>query len=86
MKIDLHKNFLKNFNKLPNKQKEQFYVRLNIFSEKPFDPILENHQLSGKFGEERSINVTGDIRAIFRQVGEDRVLFLKIGNHNNLYK
>ena len=86
MIIDLRKDFKKDLYKLPQKQREQFYERLLIFSKNPLEPILNNHQLHGKHKNARSINVTGDIRAIYEQVSENRVLFLKIDNHNNLYQ
>ncbi|MCX6720253.1 MAG: type II toxin-antitoxin system mRNA interferase toxin, RelE/StbE family [Candidatus Staskawiczbacteria bacterium] len=85
MIIDLCKDFKKDLYKLPQKQREQFYERLLIFSENPFEPILNNHQLHGQYKNARSINITGDIRAIYEQVSENKVLFLKIDNHNNLY-
>ena len=85
MKIDFHKDFEKDLDKLPQKYKEQFFERINIFSEDPFHPILNNHQLHGKLKGQHSINITGDIRAIYEQIDKNKVLFLKIDNHNNLY-
>ena len=85
MIIDLRKDFKKDLYKLTQKQREQFYARLLIFSENPLDPILNNHQLHGQYKNARSINITGDIRAIYEQIDKNTVLFLTIANHNNLY-
>ncbi len=85
MKIDLHRDFKKDLDKLPQKQKEQFFERLSIFSEDPFSPILNNHQLHGKLIGRHSINITGDIRAVYEKTGEDKVLFLSIASHSKLY-
>lgn len=85
MKADFHKDFEKDLNKLSQKHKEQFFERLNIFSEDPFYPILNNHQLHGKLIGRHSINITGDIRAVYEKIGEERVLFLKIASHSKLY-
>jgi mRNA-degrading endonuclease YafQ of YafQ-DinJ toxin-antitoxin module len=85
MDAGFRKKFIKQFSKLPKKVQEHFYERLDLFKDDPFDPMLNNHELSGVLKNVRSINITGDIRAIYEQVGENRALFLKIGNHNNLY-
>ena len=85
MIIDLCKDFKKNLYKLSQKQREQFYERLNIFSENSFHPILNNHQLHGKLKGQYSINITGDIRAIYEQIDENKVLFLTIASHSKLY-
>ncbi len=85
MKIDLYRDFKKYLDKLSREQKEQFYERLNIFSKDPFQPILNNHQLHGELKNMRSINITGDIRAIYEQVEKNRVLFIMIASHSKLY-
>lgn len=84
MIIDYHKDFIKSFKKLPKKTKEKFKDRQLLFEENEFDSVLNNHALKGKWLGYRSINVTGDIRAIFkREVGS--VLFVAIDTHSNLY-
>lgn len=85
MRIDYYKLFRKKYKKLPQKIRDKFNERLVKFCEDPFLPELNNHGLSGKYSGCRSINITGDIRAIF-QVVADRIRFLDIDNHNNLYK
>ena len=86
MKAGFNKNFEKQFDKLPKNIQEQFFIRLNVFLDSPFNPILNNHQLRGKFKNMRSINITGDIRAIYEQINKNIVLFLMIANHSNLYE
>ncbi len=85
MIIELCKNFKKDLYKLPEKQREHFYDRLSIFSENQFDPILNNHQLHGKLKGKRSINITGDIRAVYEQADKNGVLFVMIASHSELY-
>ncbi|MFH1192383.1 MAG: hypothetical protein V1655_02815 [bacterium] len=46
---------------------------------------LNNHPLSGKLNGLRSINVSGDCRAIFEEKLED-IIFIAIGTHSQLYK
>ncbi len=86
MIINFHRNFKKDLNKLPSSCKEQLYERIHIFSKDPFHPILNNHQLHGKLKGRNSINITGDIRAIYEQINKNTVLFLMIGNHGKLYR
>ena len=85
MEVGFHKYFRKQFNKLPRRMQKFFYSKLDIFMLDPFNPLLNNHKLSGKLKNMRSINVTGDIRAIYEQAGKDRVLFLMIASHGKLY-
>lgn len=85
MKIIYHKDFIKDFKKLPPKIKEKFKERQILLEKDEFDPILNNHALKGKWLGYRSINVTGDIRAIFKRDGNG-VLFVAIDKHSNLYR
>lgn len=84
MIIDYHKDFIKSFKKLPKKTKEKFKDRQLLFEENEFNPGLNNHMLKGKWLGYRSINVTGDIRAIFKRSSEG-VIFVAIDTHSNLY-
>ncbi|OGY18337.1 MAG: hypothetical protein A2900_04390 [Candidatus Chisholmbacteria bacterium RIFCSPLOWO2_01_FULL_50_28] len=84
MIIVYHANFKKSYKKLLPQVKEKLEDRLRLFSKDEFHPILNNHALKGKYSGYRSINVTGDIRAIFkREAGE--AIFVVIDSHSNLY-
>ena len=85
MKIYFHKNFEKKIKKLDRKIKKQFFSRLILFEKNPFAPQLNNHSLKGKFAGYRSINITGDFRAIFKQLDRDSIEFSTIDTHGNLY-
>ena len=85
MKIIFHKNFERNYKKLPKNIKERFKDRRDIFLENSFDPILNNHTLTGKYFGYRSIDVTGDIRVIFEQTEKEIARFVNIGTHSQLY-
>lgn len=84
MKIVYKKEFVKQFKKVPLKVQMQFYDRLRLFAENKFDPRLHNHSVNPIFPYCRSINVTGDYRAIFQET-EDIVIFFTIGTHSELY-
>ncbi|MBI2097741.1 MAG: type II toxin-antitoxin system mRNA interferase toxin, RelE/StbE family [Candidatus Vogelbacteria bacterium] len=85
MKIQLHKHFIKQYKKLRTIQR-RIDERLSLFRIRPFDPALRNHGLAGKYQGCRSINITGDFRAIYELVDEETVRFIDLDTHSNLYK
>lgn len=84
MNISSNKDFEKDYKKLPKNIQERFKERIQLFQKDQFDPILNNHSLRGQYQGYRSINVTGDLRAIFKRNGNE-VIFVAIGSHSNLY-
>jgi len=85
MKIRFHKNFEKQYRKLSEAQKKKTQARLVLFLENPFNPILGNRPLRGKYTSYRSINITGDIRAVYRFINEQECIFVAVDTHSNLY-
>ena len=84
MIIVYHRDFRKSYKRLTPKIKEKLEERLRLFSEDEFNPVLNNHALQGRWSGYRSINVTGDVRAIFKRDPET-ALFVAINKHSNLY-
>jgi len=80
------KKFRKSFQKMKDGEKKKFEERLCIFVENVLDPILNNHPLHGKYQEYRSINITGDLRAVYKEINPDTFLFTAIGTHTELYE
>ena len=86
-RVDYSRNFLKGLRKSPLEIKIAFRKKLELFSTDKYHPMLNNHVLSGKYKDWRSINVTGDWRAIFREFeGGEVIYFDIIGTHSKLYK
>ncbi|MFH1192370.1 MAG: type II toxin-antitoxin system mRNA interferase toxin, RelE/StbE family [bacterium] len=85
MIIRFHKNFEKQYKKLSSKTQEQIKNKLELFCNEPFNPILNNHPLKGKFLDYRSINISGDLRAIYKYNGSEECIFAAIGGHSKLY-
>jgi len=81
----LRKYFEKKYSKLPNKIKDAFKERRNLFLENMYNPILDNHLVDKAYPGCRSIDITGDYRAIFFEEG-DVITFIAIGTHAQLYK
>ena len=85
MKIRFHKNFDKQYGKLKKEQKERVKKRLALFLKNPLHPALGNHPSKGKYNGYRSINITGDLRAIYKFINEYDCIFVTIDTHSNLY-
>ena len=85
MKVVFHKNFDKQYSKLRVSEKEQFKERKDIFLKEEFSPILHNHSLKGKYKGYRSINISGDLRAVYKYLKQDMIIFVSIDTHSNLY-
>lgn len=86
MKIDYSRDFKKDFLKLNSKQQTQFEDRIAIFLNNPTHPRLRLHKLRGKYQDTFSINISGDLRALFLYEADTEVLLIRIGTHAQLYE
>jgi addiction module RelE/StbE family toxin len=84
--IQFTKSFTQQFKVLRNKQKERFYERLELFKKNPHDRVLRSHALEGKYKGYRSIDIEGDLRALYYVQGDRIIIFAFIGSHAQLYK
>ena len=84
MVVNYTQDFIKDSKRLNIRQKEKLEQRLKLFGHDQFNPILNNHSLHGKYLGYRSINITGDLRAIYIKEGDD-VTFVAIDSHSSLY-
>jgi len=84
MKIGYSKQFLRQYTKLPQKIRQKADERIMRWQNDPLNSQLRDHQLKGKYKQYRSIDVTGDYRALYLSQ-EDKVIFDKIGTHSQLY-
>lgn len=77
--------FRKQWKRLSKKVRDEAASRLEILQVNEFDTFLNNHKMSGKYAEYRSINVTPDIRIMYQRAFDDFFL-AGIGTHSELYK
>ncbi|MCK5059883.1 MAG: type II toxin-antitoxin system mRNA interferase toxin, RelE/StbE family [Candidatus Pacebacteria bacterium] len=77
--------FRKQFKKSPKKIYLAAFDRLVVLEKSEFDVVLNSHKLSGKYAGYRSINITGDIRIVYKRVPNGFYL-VAIGTHSELYK
>ena len=85
MKALFSKKFKKMYLKAPSRIQSEFDERLKVFYGNPNDEILNRHPLQGEWRGHYSINVTGDIRALYKVVDIDVAYFVVIGSHSELY-
>lgn len=78
------KLFIKQAKKLNPEVRKKLQERIAMFSDNPLNPLLRNHTLKGKYKEYRSIDVTGDVRALYLQRA-DEAIFDTVGTHSQLY-
>ncbi len=77
--------FQKQYKKLPQKIQQQFDERLLLLRIDPNAPMLRIHPLKGKYTGYWSMNISGDIRALYILRGETIIIFALIGSHSQLY-
>lgn len=77
--------FKKQYKKLPPKFQKQFDERLRLFTTDPTDSRLRVHPLRGNYSGYWSMDVNGDLRALYRKDGDEIIIFGVIGTHSQLY-
>jgi addiction module RelE/StbE family toxin len=82
--IEFSPVFKKLLARAPTEIKTAFREALDLFAADQNSPGLRNHPLTGKYAGFRSIDVTEDWRAIYREK-PDRMKFVTLGTHPQLY-
>lgn len=80
--------FINSYEKLNRKIQDKFDEVYKKFIKNPFDRDLRNHALKWDYKWFRSIDVTGDFRAIFKEYPNwtyEFVDFIDIWTHSQLY-
>jgi len=85
MNFRTHSGFDKRYAKLRSGEKRRFKERRDLFLIHPFHPLLNTHPLHGKYEGHWSINVGGDLRALYKHEASDLIIFTKIGTHHELF-
>jgi addiction module RelE/StbE family toxin len=84
MEIRYTNKFRSQYHKADKQIKAAFAQALELFLVDPHNPFLRNHALRDKFAGFRSIDVTEDWRAIYREES-GRFYFSDLGTHEELY-
>ena len=89
MIIKYSPSFIKTMKKIDIRIRNRFKQKILIFSINPIHPRLRNHPLRGEYLGKRSIDITGDWRAIYEEKNEGEEItayFIALGTHSQLYK
>lgn len=84
-RVDYSDKFIKILKKAPPAIRVAAAKRVELFLQDPYNAQLHNHLLTGNYKGCRSINITGDWRAIFFEEA-DIVIFVALGTHSQLYE
>lgn len=89
MKVQYSPVFIKKIKKLDVRIRKSFKVKIQIFSEDPYNLELNNHSLHNPYDNLRSIDITADYRAIYEELVDQTnapvAYFVLIGTHKELY-
>jgi len=88
MIIRRKKRFIKSYKKLDRKIQDKFDEIFLIFKTNPFEKSLRNHSLTWEYLWYRSIDITWDYRAVFKEYPNwtyEFVDFIDIWTHSQLY-
>ena len=89
MNIRYSTTFKKQYKKAPKKIQEKVKERISLFVQDPTNQVLNSHALTGKFQGYRSINISGDWRAIYSIrldfKSKQECYFELVGTHSQLY-
>lgn len=88
MKIVYDRAFFDKLKKVDVRIRKRVKRQMLIFSKNPNDPSLHNHALRDEWKGYRSINITNDVRALYKevQIGQNNLAyFVTVGTHKELY-
>lgn len=89
MKIVYDPAFLEKLKKVDVRVRKSAKERLLLFSKNPHDPQLDNHPLREQYLGYRSIDITADCRALYKEryIEEEIVAqFVILGAHKDLFQ
>lgn len=88
MKVFYDPAFYETVKKVDVRIKKSVKERILVFSRNPNDLELNNHELKREYEGYRSIDITADYRALYKevQIGDEiAAYFVEIGTHKELY-
>lgn len=85
MTILYHTRFEKRVKKLSRSDVESLADKIEMFADDPFNIIFRNHALHGIYDGYRSIDIKGNLLALYKEERPDVVRFCYLGTHHELY-
>jgi mRNA-degrading endonuclease YafQ of YafQ-DinJ toxin-antitoxin module len=84
--IVFHRKFLKQQSKFSPSIQFHIQERIGLFIDTPSNPLLNTHALHHPYENCFSINISGNIRAVYELQENGDILFIRVGTHSELYK
>lgn len=88
MRLLYDPDFIEKLKKVNVRVRKSFKERVVVFSKDPYDTQLNNHPLRDEWEGYRSIDITGDWRAVYTEKTEGKEVvayFVVIGTHKEFY-
>lgn len=88
IEISFSSSFKRGYKKRIKSEKgleEKFWERIEMFIKDPFDRALRTHKLSGRLQGLWSFSIEYNLRVIFYFTANNRVVFVDIGKHDEVY-
>ncbi len=88
MKIRFSPNFYSQYKKADVRIQHSTDKKLRIFRKNPSDLELNNHALREPYQDRRSIDITNDYRAHYKEIkqkNQEVIYFISLGTHDELY-
>ena len=84
MLVTASNGFLSRAKKLRDPQASMLRAALRRFAIDPLDPLLRTHKLKGELADYWALSVDGDLRVVFRWLGEEAFL-VNPGSHDEVH-
>jgi addiction module RelE/StbE family toxin len=83
--VQFSPSFTKQFNKMSGKMQLRAQREIAAWRISPREVRFNDHLRKGAYQGYRSINITGDWRALYYEEGNTIIIFAPIGTHSQLY-
>ena len=81
-----HKQFTKEFKKLPLRIQKKLVILESLFSLSPFHPELHTKKLQRELQHLYSFRITRDYRVVFQLIATEEALFLSVRQRRDIYR
>lgn len=85
MRYIAHRLFERQAEKLSQEIRAKIWGRLALLTADERNPLLNNHKLDHPYEGYSSINITGDMRLVYKKIGTETYYLRAVGTHHQLY-
>ena len=77
--------FERQYKKLPHVLQDKMWKRLELLLADDRSPLLDNHKLHHPYDGYSSINITGDVRLVYKKLDAETFYLRAVGTHHQLF-